>query len=163
MHVQTYLLALHHFWPLFNSPLFPTLIFVVICHAILHQKECANGNTRVMGNCPFQNINHSNVVLTDQTQARIAQLVAYQLGTSEVLGSNPGKDKNFSMKISNWLRKGVSFSFSKFSFAYQSLGKQDWVKTDFQTKVRFLSSSLGLLVILFNPKNTRSITFILKC
>ena len=28
-------------------------------------------------------------------EARIAQLVAYQLGTGEVLGSNPGKGKNF--------------------------------------------------------------------
>ena len=34
-------------------------------------------------------------------QARIAQLVAYRLGTREVPGSNPGKDENFSMKISN--------------------------------------------------------------
>ena len=31
----------------------------------------------------------------------IAQLVAYWLGTGEVLGSNPGKGENFSMKISN--------------------------------------------------------------
>ena len=36
-------------------------------------------------------------------QARIAQLVAYQLGTREVLGSNPGKGENFSVKISNWI------------------------------------------------------------
>ena len=34
-------------------------------------------------------------------QARIAQLVAYQPGTSEVLGSNPGKGENFSMKITH--------------------------------------------------------------
>ena len=34
-------------------------------------------------------------------QARIAQLVAYQLGTEEIPGSNPGKGENFSMKISN--------------------------------------------------------------
>ena len=34
-------------------------------------------------------------------QARIAQLVAYRLGTGEVPGSNPGKGENFSMKISN--------------------------------------------------------------
>ena len=32
-------------------------------------------------------------------QARIAQLVAYRLGTGEVLGSNPGKGENFSVKI----------------------------------------------------------------
>ena len=31
--------------------------------------------------------------------ARIAQLVANWLGTGEVPGSNPGKGKNFSMKI----------------------------------------------------------------
>ena len=35
-------------------------------------------------------------------QARIAQLVAYRLGTSEVPGSNPGKGENLSVKISNW-------------------------------------------------------------
>ena len=34
-------------------------------------------------------------------QARIAQLVTYRLGTGEVPGSNPGKSKNFSVKISN--------------------------------------------------------------
>ena len=34
-------------------------------------------------------------------QARIAQLVAYQLGTGEVPGSNPGNGENFSVKISN--------------------------------------------------------------
>ena len=33
-------------------------------------------------------------------QARIAQLVAYRLGTEDVPGSNPGKGENFSMKIS---------------------------------------------------------------
>ena len=33
-------------------------------------------------------------------QARIAQLDAYQLGTREVLGSNPGKGDNFLIKIS---------------------------------------------------------------
>ena len=36
-------------------------------------------------------------------QARIAQLEAYWLGTKEVLGSNPGKGENFSVKISNWI------------------------------------------------------------
>ena len=36
-------------------------------------------------------------------QARIAQLVAYGLGTGEVPGSNPGKGENFSMKVSNYL------------------------------------------------------------
>ena len=34
-------------------------------------------------------------------QARIAQLVAYQLGIGEVPGSNPGKGDNFSVKIFN--------------------------------------------------------------
>ena len=33
-------------------------------------------------------------------QARIAQLVAFQLGTGKVPGSNPGKGVNFAMKIS---------------------------------------------------------------
>ena len=33
------------------------------------------------------------------TTHQIAQLVAYRLGTGEVLGSNPGKGENFSMKI----------------------------------------------------------------
>ena len=36
-------------------------------------------------------------------QARIAQLVAYRLGTEKVPGSNPGKGENFSVKISNWI------------------------------------------------------------
>ena len=36
-------------------------------------------------------------------QARIAQLVEYQLGTGEVPGSNSGKGENFSVKISNWI------------------------------------------------------------
>ena len=34
-------------------------------------------------------------------QAWIAQLVEHRLGTWEVRGSNPGKDNNFSMIISN--------------------------------------------------------------
>ena len=38
-----------------------------------------------------------------EIQARIAQLVAYWLGTGEVPGSNPGKAENFSVKISNWI------------------------------------------------------------
>ena len=36
-----------------------------------------------------------------QVQASIAQLVACRLGIGEVLGSNPGKGENFSMKICN--------------------------------------------------------------
>ena len=36
-------------------------------------------------------------------QAWIAQLVAYQLGTTEVVGSNPGKGKDFSKKIWIWM------------------------------------------------------------
>ena len=32
-------------------------------------------------------------------KARIAQLVAYRLGTGEVADSNPGKGENFSVKI----------------------------------------------------------------
>ena len=38
-----------------------------------------------------------------EIQARIAQLVAYQLGTGEVPGSNTGKGENFSVKIRNWI------------------------------------------------------------
>ena len=38
-----------------------------------------------------------------QIKARIAQLVAYRLGTREVPGSNPGKGEKFSVKISNWI------------------------------------------------------------
>ena len=34
--------------------------------------------------------------------ARIAQMVAYRLGTGEVPGSKPGKGENFSVKIGNW-------------------------------------------------------------
>ena len=41
-------------------------------------------------------------------QPRIAQLVAYWLGTGEVPGSNPGKGKNFSVKISNWLNSNLN-------------------------------------------------------
>ena len=37
------------------------------------------------------------------SQARIAQLVAFRLGTGDVPGSNPGKGKNFSVKISYWI------------------------------------------------------------
>ena len=39
----------------------------------------------------------------EMIQARIAQLVAYWLGSGEVPGSNPGKAENFSVKISNWI------------------------------------------------------------
>ena len=41
------------------------------------------------------------LILPTYIQARIAQLVAYPLGTGEVPGSNPGRGKNFSVKISN--------------------------------------------------------------
>ena len=34
-----------------------------------------------------------------EIQAKIAQLVAYRLGNGEVLGSNPGKGENFSVKF----------------------------------------------------------------
>ena len=43
----------------------------------------------------------------DKTIVNIAQLVAYQLGTGEVPGSNLVKGKNFSMKISNWINPAV--------------------------------------------------------
>ena len=42
-----------------------------------------------------------NIHLVQIIQARIAQLVAYRLGTGKVPGSNPGKGENFSVKISN--------------------------------------------------------------
>ena len=44
----------------------------------------------------------NNILVSIFSQARIAQLVAYWLGTGEVTGSNPGKGENFSVKISNW-------------------------------------------------------------
>ena len=40
-----------------------------------------------------------STIINEGIKARIAQLVAYQLGTGEVPGSKPGKGKNFSMKI----------------------------------------------------------------
>ena len=40
---------------------------------------------------------------TLEIQARIAQLVAYRLGSGEVPVSNPGKGENFSVKKSNWI------------------------------------------------------------
>ena len=43
------------------------------------------------------------LLLSTLIQSRIAQLIAYQIVTGEVLGSNPGKSENFSMKISNWI------------------------------------------------------------
>ena len=36
-------------------------------------------------------------------QGRIAQLVAYPLGTGEVPGLNPGRGEKFSVKIINWI------------------------------------------------------------
>ena len=36
-------------------------------------------------------------------KARIAELVAYRLGTREVPGSYPGKGVNFSVKTTNWI------------------------------------------------------------
>ena len=44
-------------------------------------------------------INHNKQIF----QARIAQLVAYRLGTWEVPGSNTRKGENFSMKTINWI------------------------------------------------------------
>ena len=62
----------------------------------------------VVGTC--LKFNHTNINLDgrinrkpDGIQARKAQLVAYWLGTREVLVSNPGKGENFSVKISNWI------------------------------------------------------------
>ena len=39
---------------------------------------------------------------------QIAQLVAYGFGAMEVSGSNMGKGKNFSMKISNRLNSNLN-------------------------------------------------------
>ena len=39
------------------------------------------------------------IIFSLAIQARIAQLVAYRLGTREVLGSKPGKGNNFSVKV----------------------------------------------------------------
>ena len=50
-------------------------------------------------------------LLCKMIQARIAQLVAYRLGTGEVLGSNPGKGENFSVKISNWIVRITNIYF----------------------------------------------------
>ena len=44
---------------------------------------------------------HNTLNYPKKIQTRIAQLVAYRLGSGEVLGSNPSNGKNFSMKISN--------------------------------------------------------------
>ena len=41
----------------------------------------------------------------------MAQLVAKRLGTGEVLGSNPGKGENFSVKIKESLRDKHAFMF----------------------------------------------------
>ena len=54
--------------------------------------------------------NNLPILLTfpNSIKARIAQLVAYRLGIGEVLGSNPGKGENFSMKISNWINLNLN-------------------------------------------------------
>ena len=44
--------------------------------------------------------------------ARIAQLVAYQLGTREVKGLNPGKGENFSVKTFDH-NKNIAITFLK--------------------------------------------------
>ena len=43
----------------------------------------------------------NRIYIMNEIQARIAQMVAYWLGTRDVPGSNPGKGENFSMRISN--------------------------------------------------------------
>ena len=45
--------------------------------------------------------NMERVKLARKIQARIAKLVANQLRTEKIPGSNPGKGENFSMKINN--------------------------------------------------------------
>ena len=62
------------------------LVVHINCLAKLEQSFfCKNGS-----------VPHLHKSLT--IQARIAQLVAYWLGTGHVLGSNPSKGKNFSMQ-----------------------------------------------------------------
>ena len=53
--------------------------------------------THVLGSHVLHEI-RPRLVKTNLFQARIAQLVAYRLGTGEVSGSNPGKGENFSVK-----------------------------------------------------------------
>ena len=57
--------------------------------------------------CHYEDPLFSPLTVNGQTnkviQARIAQLVAYRLGTGEVPGSHPDKGENFSVKISNWI------------------------------------------------------------
>ena len=52
-------------------------------------------------NGAITNLQSTNIVYScvDEFDLLIAQLVAYRIGTGEVLGSNPGKGENFSMKI----------------------------------------------------------------
>ena len=57
-----------------------------------------------------------------EIQARIAQLVAYRLGTVEVPGSNTGKGKNFLVKISYWI---VRISIRLSNFKYEHLKESD--------------------------------------
>ena len=66
------------FWPVFGCCLLQTLLFPCFCKFM-------------------QDLDGKMI------QARIAQLVAYRLGTGEVPVSNPGKGENFSVKISNWI------------------------------------------------------------
>ena len=49
-------------------------------------------------------------------QARIAQLIAYRLGTWVVPGSNPGEGENFSMKINNWSNSNLNGAAISFIF-----------------------------------------------
>ena len=57
----------------------------------------------LLTNLLIQCVGDGGSKLSITIQARIAQLVAYQLGTGEVRGSNPSKDDNFSVKISDWI------------------------------------------------------------
>ena len=64
-----------------------------------------NANGQTIGRCSEKGGSFllHNTKIRILIQARIAQLVAYQLGTGEVSGSDPGKAENFSVKISNWI------------------------------------------------------------
>ena len=78
-------------------------------------------------------------------QARIAQLVAYQLGTGEVPGSNPGKGENYSLKISNWsyvhiiCTENQFCKYNKFSFF---IVKLSFVQLNSACQVYLLSTKL---------------------
>ena len=81
-----------------SSRWFTSLVLVHFSQAKLFKGQRVSN--RLAENIFWKFIGQTNCILI---QARIAQLVAYRLGTGEVPGSNPGKGENFSVKISNWI------------------------------------------------------------